>query len=423
MIKKIMIWFIVIWPGFLLSQNTPSVNLNQCLTNASVNYPLANQKQLLIAANNLKLQNIKTGFLPQFMLNGQVSYQSDVTSLPISIPGMNIPETSKDWYKLNVDISQLIYDGGALNKQKEFEQANTDIEVQNIEIALYKVKELVQTAYFNIILLNENKKAILLLQNELGEKLNTIISAVENGVMLASNRDNLMAELLKIEQNIFELDLGIESSIKNLNILTGLQLTVNDEFIIPETKIVSDEDKIRPELALFDLQISKISLLKEMTSLRRKPMVLGFGQAGFGRPALNMLSNDFEPYFVVGAKLSWKILDWGKTKNELKTLDIQSQMVNSNKEVFDTNLELLLIKKQSEIQRLESLILKDNQIVNLKRNVARASSSQFDNGLITSTEYLLEKNAETKAIMSLQLHQVQLSYAKIDYEYTMGKLN
>jgi len=82
-----------------------------------------------------------------------------------------------------------------------------------------------------------------------------------------------MAELLRIEQNIFELDLGIESSIKNLNILTGLQLTANYEFIIPETNIVLTEGNKRPELALFDLQISKISLLKEMTSLKRKPMV------------------------------------------------------------------------------------------------------------------------------------------------------
>lgn len=421
--KKILIWFIFIWPGFLFSQIELNISLDQCLGNTAVNYPLANQRELLFVANELKLQNIKTGFLPQFVLNAQISYQSDVTSLPIKLPNISVPETSKDWYKLNMDISQLIYDGGALNKQKEFEQTNTDIDVQNIEIALYKVKELVQATYFNIILLHENKKAILLLQNELEKKLNTVISAVDNGAMLESNKDNLMAELLKIEQNIFEIDLGIESGINSLNILTGLKLTVKHEFIIPETKTVLTQVNKRPEFALFDLQLSKINLMKEMTSLKRKPMVLGFGQAGLGRPALNMLSNDFEPYFVVGAKLSWRILDWKRTKNEQKSLDIQSQIVRSNKEVFDNNLELLLVKKQSEIHRLENMILKDSQIVNLKKNVAKASSSQFDNGLITATEYLMEKNAETKAILSLQLHQIQLTYAQIDYEYAMGILN
>ena len=421
--KKAIIIFFFIWPVFLFSQNENRISLEQCMKSTSDNYPLSDQKELLRAAGNLKQQLIQSGFLPQINLNGQVSYQSDVTYMPISIPNMNIPKTNKDWYKLNVDISQLIYDGGALKKQQELNVSNTSIELQSIEIELYKVKEMVQTAFFNIILLNENKNTILILQQELSEKLKNIESGVRNGAVQPSSRDNLKAELIKIEQHIDELELSITSAISSLNILTGLQLTKNFSFIIQEPVITMSSENNRPEMALFDMQISQINLLKNITALKRKPMIFGFGQAGYGRPALNMLSNNFEPYFIVGAKFSWKVFDWGNTKKERKSFDIQSQIINKNKEAFDTQLKVLLTKKQSEIKRLESLIIKDNLIVSLKANVARASSSQFENGQITATEYLLEKNEETKAKLNLQLHQIQLRHAQIDYEFSLGNIN
>ena len=421
--KSTVIVLLFLWGGFVFSQTQTEISLQQCLLSTEQNYPLSDQKILLVAANELKLEIIQLGFLPQFMLNGQVSYQSDVTSLPITLPNVSIPQTSKDWYKLNVDISQLIYDGGALKQQQELERSQVNIDVKSIEIELYKVKEMVQSAYFNYLLLQENKRTILLLQDELNEKLKSIESAVRNGIMQASNRDNLKAELIKIAQNLFELELGLESAIKSLNVLTGMQITKDQIFAVPETQHEISIQNNRPELEFFDLQKSKIEVLKEMTSLKRKPKIMGFGQAGYGRPGLNMLSNDFEPYYMIGARLNWNIFDWKKTKKEIRTFEIQAQIIDKNKESFNTNLEILLDKKKIEINRLKSLIESDGQIVDLKKNVAMAASSQFENGLITATEYLLEKNAETKAVMNLHLHKVQLKYAQVDYEYTLGNLN
>lgn len=420
--KKIFIIFIFSFPGMLISQEQLNISLQQCLKKAAINYPLADQKELLKTANELGQQINQKAFYPKFMLNGQVSYQSEVTAFPIALPNVNMPQIDKDWYKLNVDISQLIYDGGLINKQQELDQSNTDIEIQAVEVELYKVEELVKTAFFNILLLNENKKIIQLLQHELNEKLKSITSAVSNGVMQASNRDNLMAELIKIEQSIEEIELGIDISTHSLSVLTGMQLNPGVIFEHPPMRVKPDHEINRPENKLFDLQMSKIGVLKELTDLRRRPVLMGFGQLGYGRPGLNMLSNDFDPYYVIGAKLSWNILDWGKVKKEKKSLDLKNQIIQKSKDAFNLNVELLLNRKESEIKRLESLIDKDGQIVNLKKNVAAAASSQFENGVITATEYLLEKNAETKAIMDFQLHKIQLLSAKIDYQYALGNL-
>lgn len=353
--RKLIVILAIIWPAILIAQTNLEISLNQCLISTAENYPLANQKALIDAASELNQQIIQSGFSPQVILNGQVSYQSDVTYLPISLPNVSIPQTSKDWYKLNLDVSQLIYDGGALKTQKQIVASNSKIEQQGIEIELYKVKQIVQSSFFNLILLNESKKAIHLLQNELQEKLKSIESGVKNGLIIAANRDNLLAELIIIEQNLFELELGIESAIENLNILTGLELTTNHSFVLPEANTALSIENNRPEIALFDSQLSRNGLMKDLVTLKQKPKILGFGQAGYGRPALNMLSNDFELYFVIGAKLNWKIFDWGKTKKEMKVLDIQSQIIGTQKETFNTQLAILLTKKEMKLNDLRIL--------------------------------------------------------------------
>ena len=67
-------------------------------------------------------------------VNGQATYQSEVTQIPIKIPEMSVPEISKDQYKLYADISQPVYDGGMAKLQQQSQQANGDVEKQKIEI-------------------------------------------------------------------------------------------------------------------------------------------------------------------------------------------------------------------------------------------------------------------------------------------------
>ena len=138
------------WPVLIIAQSVSEISVEQCLKETTQNYPLSDKKELLTAVSNLRQEDIQSGFLPQVNLNGQISYQSDVTFLPISLPNVSIPQTSKDWYKLSVDVSQLMYDGGLLKKQKELEKSNTNIELQSLGLELYKVKEMVQTTFFNI---------------------------------------------------------------------------------------------------------------------------------------------------------------------------------------------------------------------------------------------------------------------------------
>ncbi len=99
-----------------------SITLETCYQSAIENYPLTRQKELLPISNELKVKNLNKNYLPEMMVNGQAHYQSDVTKTPFqnaSIPGIEpIPTVANDWYKISLDVHQVIYDGSTTGRQK-----------------------------------------------------------------------------------------------------------------------------------------------------------------------------------------------------------------------------------------------------------------------------------------------------------------
>ncbi len=404
-----------------------SVTLDFCYLKAIENYPLTKQKELLTASNDLIIKNLNKNYLPDMMVNGQVHYQSDVTKTPfqdVSIPGMpSMPTVSKDWYKISLDVNQVIYDGSITNRQKDLEEINLQIDQQNVDIELYKVKEKINQIYFNVLLLRESIQTIELHEKILTAKLKDVESGIKNGNILASNADIIKAEIIQLEQSLVELNIGIQASINILNELTALELNTNTEFKTPDVSIdLNNYLNNRPEFYLFTLHQNKLEASKKVLGSKLLPRLYAFGQAGYGRPGYDMLKNEFDDFYMIGARLNWKIWDWNRSGKEKDILDLQSKIIDTQKETYDKNIRIELQNKIAEIRKVEEMISRDNQIIELREKITKSSSSQLDNGVITSTEYLTELNAESKSKLDLQTHKIQLIKAKLDYKATLGNL-
>ena len=76
----------------------------------------------------------------------------------------------------------------------------------------------------------------------------------------------------------------------------------------------------------------------------------------------------------------------------------------------------------ASIRKTERLIKRDEEIIELRAKISSSSSSQLGNGIITSTEYITELNAESKAKLDLEVHKIELVKAKLDYQSTLGNL-
>ena len=131
------------------------LSLDSCYAKAILNYPLINQYALIEKTKAYSIENLNSGFLPIFNIGGQLTYQSEVTKLPISIPGRAIPELKKDQYKVYGEILQPITDLIAVKYQKDVVVNNTDLEKKKVEVDLFKLKERInQTRWVKLNYLN-----------------------------------------------------------------------------------------------------------------------------------------------------------------------------------------------------------------------------------------------------------------------------
>ena len=101
--------------------------------------------------------------------------------------------------------------------------------------------------------------------------------------------------------------------------------------------------------------------------------------------------------------------------------EIQQQIIEKQKETFTQNMQAILNQQQAEIYKLEQSVLMDNELIALRKKITSATESQLNNGAITYSEFLTERNAQLQAELSLQTHQLQLLMNKINYQTTLGK--
>ena len=398
------------------------LTLDSCQAMARKNHPLLRQAGIIDQISELRQQNIQTLNLPQFDLNARASWQSEVTQLALKLPGFTGPEPlSKDQYKAYVDIKQKLYDGGIAKKRQELEEADRLISRQQNETDLYKIKETVNILYFNVLILQENLLIIELKKSTLDERIKIVGSAVSNGVALPNELDQLKAEKLITEQQETELKATSQTTVSLLEIVTGLKITEQNHFSRPADSGIQNNDLNRPEIILFGLQKSKIDKNTEVLTNSRKPFVYAFGQAGYGRPGLNMLDNNFADYYMIGAGLAWNIWDWHKTTREKSTMKLQKELIDTNLDNFNRSIRMSLNQEENNFQKLKTLIGTDEQLVALKEQISKRSAVALENGTITSADYIRDLNAALQTKANLETHRVQLIQASINYQTIKGK--
>ena len=270
-------------------------------------------------------------------------------------------------------------------------------------------------------MLLQEKKALLSSKKELLiSKVKEVKSGVKFGAILPSSEQVLEAEIIKINQQLTEIKFENIKLLNNLSELTFSDIDAETTLIQP-VSYPNSTNITRPEIAFYDLQNQQLEFSKSVLSKSNLPKINAFGQAGYGNPGLNMLDNSFQTFYVVGLKANWNIFDWGKTKTDKKALDISKEIVTSEKETFELNNKIQLEEQDFEIKKLEQLLLSDTEIIQIREKVIKSSDAQLKNGVITSSEYLIELTNLFEAKNTLKMHEVQLAAAKSNYEIIKGK--
>lgn len=396
-----------------------TITLPETQQKSRAHYPMGRGKELLDQTEAISIANLSKGYLPQFSVNGQATYQSAVTKVNVPIPGVTIPAMDKDQYKITADVSQSLFDGGVIAQQQKISRLSTEAQKQQLEVELFQVRERVNQVYLSILYLDEQIKQIELVTNDLQTGISKTEAQVKNGVAFRSNLDVLNAELLKNKQRTIELQSTRSGLLETLGLFTGEKYTESTVLAKPASTFVN-QDIIRPELTLYADRQKLAEQQKNLINAKNMPRLSLFGQGGYGRPGLNMLSSEFDWFYLAGLRLNWNFGGFYTLKNEKKQLDLDKSTIGLQQETFLLNTKTQLSQQAAEIRKQQLLLNTDEEIIALREKVTTAAKAQLENGVISANDYLREVNAADQARQNRAAHQLLLLQAQINYQNLAG---
>jgi len=414
--KHIVSYIIVLFSMNLIAQQ--SLSLDECYKLVAVNYPLAKQHDLLEKQSTIDLDIINTEKLPKLDFLAQATYQSDVIEIPI--PSAGIEPINKDQYRTTLSVNQLIYGGGSIDASLKARVTALKTQQKQIDVNLYQLKKQVNQLYFSVLLLQEKRNLLLSKKEQLETKLSEVRSGIENGVILPTSDRILEVELLKIGQQFSDISLSRKSLLETLSTLIGQDIDSTIVLQNPEVSTRLKTEIYRPELVLFKLKKEEIEASQQLISKQNAPKLLGFATGGYGNPGLDMLDNSFQAFYTVGVKLNWNVFDWNANKKKRASLAINKAVINSEIEIFELNTSIELNQQQLEIEKLSQFIASDLDIIQLRKEVLKATDSQLRNGVITASVYITELTNLYEDKNNLDVHKIQLLLAKANYNVTKG---
>ncbi|GJM30012.1 MAG: hypothetical protein DHS20C17_26470 [Cyclobacteriaceae bacterium] len=409
-IKSRGLW-IVLLLLFTIVMNAQSLTLQQCYQSAQELSPVNRQKLYYSSIAELEEKNASSIDYPSLWLNGRLSYQSDVFTLPFTTPDVENPEIPREWYQLNLSLNQRIYDGGQSRASRDLAVATARVNQQQVTVELYQINQLINELFFGALIAQENERILDNLKSALINQLDEVASRVKNGVLLASNAHILKKEILTTEQLLLEI--GHNKSA----LLSMLSRWVEKE--IPQTTVLKiptfdaiDSGTLsinRPEMTLFDLQAEQIEASRSLLTIKDHPNISAFAEGGVGRPnPYDVFDTDLSGFYIAGIKLKWRLLDWGSNKNDLKILELKSDVIASKKDDFKRKTSISMLEEHADIGKFEALIEKDKEILSLQEEIVNESYTQLKNGLITSTQYVIELSNQTRARTNTKIHELML---------------
>ena len=414
----------------ILPMMVTAQTLEECQQAAERNYPLIRQYGLIEKTTELTVANIQKGWLPQVSASAQATYQSDVVAFPEQMQavyqqmGLNMKGLTKDQYRLGIDVSQTIYDGGAISSQKAVAREQGKVQAAQNEVNIYNVRKRVNEMYFSLLMLDEQ----ILLNHDLQELFNgneqKLASMVRQGTAAESDLQNVKAERLNVVQQATSLESQKRMLQRMLSTFCGIEVKEVAKPALQASTLTSPQREAvaRPEMRLFDAQLNLADAQEKALNSALMPKLGLFAQGFYGYPGLNMFEDmmrrDWSLNGIIGARLTWNIGALYTRKNDKAKLQLQRDMTESNREVFLFNNNLEQIQQNEDIARFQKLMADDEEIITLRSAVRKAAESKLSHGIIDVNDLVREINAENAARVQQSMHEIEMLKQIYDNKFT-----
>ena len=416
--------------ALIVALSASAQSLDECRRLAREHYPEIRQYDLISQTEQYNISNAARAWIPQVVLSGQATYQSATPTYPdafnaiLDAKGIEMDGIRRDQYKIMIDVSQNIWDGGLSKANIDIAEAEAAEQRSRVDVSLYDLQSRVDNLYFGILLLDERMAQTEGLITVLESNLKRMQSCHENGVARQADVDAVEAELLSARQTMGQVESSRASFRRMLELFIGQKL-ITEKLERPAMCEVLSSTSARPELELFDAQENRLSAQRKAINSSVMPRFSAFAQGYYGYPGMDMfksmVSTDWSLNAIIGVRMSWNIGAFYTMKNNLEKLKTAERQIAVQRDVFLFNTRMQTTQDDGEIARLRKAVEDDERIVELRRRVRMAAESQLENGVIDATDLLCKITDETNAALARSTHEIELLQAIYRLKTTLNQ--
>ncbi len=406
---------------------TDSLRLSAVHAQARQADPRLRQLTLSAQQSALRMQTIDASRRPSLALDGTAQYQSDVVRIPFQLPtGQTPPASPHDTYDAHL-LAQLPLVDPTLTPRRAVERAQLAENEAQVLATLFTRRQEVDEAFFTTAELQARAAELAAAIADLEARLRDAAARVRNGVSLRSDTSAIQATILQRRQDEGELLANRRAALERLSNLMGRVVSDSEPIALPDLAARVDSARralgavrSRPEYQVFATTRDLLARQADATAAQERPRVSAFGRAGYGRPGLNMLSSDFETYWVGGLQVQWTPWTWGTPQREREVLALQREIVATNEAAFSQTLERSTAADFAAVDRLAEALETDDRIVALRAQVDAETRTRLGEGVVTAAEYMDRNTELVQARLARARHRVELAQARAHVLTTLG---
>lgn len=414
-------------PSFSVSAG---ITIEECVAKAEDNYPLITKYNLVALTNDVELSDINKSWLPRLGVYAQATIQNDVPSFPKTLSGVleqmgqDMQGLGKFQYKLGVDVSQTIWDGGMARSRRRLLRSQAETQKAALDVELYNVRQRVENIYFAILLTEEQIVQNSVVEKLLKANLEQLRSMLRNGTAMQSDCDMIEAQAIVVSQNISQAKSAVAGYRQVLSLFIGENID-NQKLERPTAEIPHDPTSDRPELRLFENELVANNAAERLTNTSLMPKVGLFAQAYYGYPGFDyfqsMMHRKLSFNIMAGIKVSWNIDSFYTKKNILKKTSLNAENIVADRSLFLFNSNMQYVAQTEAIRGLRTVIKDDARVVALRTNVRKAAESQLENGVIDANALLSKISDENIARLTAKYHEIQLLQEIYKLKYIVNR--
>jgi len=428
--KKMKYLFVLFMGTIVLAQESP-LTLEK-----SLEIGLKSSKEIQISESAVtsaeaKLTEVSSNLYPQLSVGFNYNHLSDVP-VEFSSPMLAPSGDPIDALYANATLEQPLFTGlKLLSLRKAAEYGKEAAVVQNSQTMNQKALA-IHSSFWNLYkserlveMLRENIKG-------LEKHLKDTEEFMKNGLATRNDYLKLKVKVSETRTKLIEAENGLEVARAVYNKNLGFSLDQPTEIKVNGLEEISAsydysailEEALTKRNELVSSKYQSMAAEEKITAAKSTwfPQIAAFGSFNYLKiDGTNLMSNNWNNYWMVGLNVKWNIWDWWKTSSMAQQAKQQYNQIELSTQLLKENIEVEVYKNYLRMQSEASKVEVSKLRVESAEENYRIINDKYETQMATSTELIDADSELLDAKTKLITSYINYKIAKVYLEQSIGR--